>query len=77
MAVTAISIADARRGARISIGPGGPVQGVFVVRESVALDSGRVAVELQPVEGGAVAEATFPGEFTVGLVPDGHSAAGG
>ncbi len=70
MSLTEISISDAKVGDRISITDGGPVHaGVFLVRETMPIDGGCVAVELQPVDGGAPIEATLPGDTPVGQVP--------
>jgi hypothetical protein len=70
MAVTEIAVADARVDQRIAIGPGGPVEpGVFLVRETTPLDGHTVGLVLQSVDGGADVEATFEGDFSVGLVP--------
>lgn len=69
MALTAISLAEAKVGNRISIASGAPVDaGVYLVRQITPLDAETFAVELQSVEGGADIEATVPGELTVDLV---------
>lgn len=66
MAANAISIADAAVGSRIVFaGPDSPLEGAFRVRESNPLDLGKVAVILQPVDGGADVEATLPGDTSV------------
>ncbi len=69
MAVTEISIADARVDQRISVGPDGPLEpGVFLVREITPLDAETFAVVLQSTAGGPDVEATVPADLTVGLV---------
>jgi hypothetical protein len=69
MAVRAISVADAAVGSRIVFtGPDSSLEGAFTVRETSPVGSGKVAVVLQPVDGGGAAvEATVPGDTTVGL----------
>lgn len=77
MAAQIMPIGNTRVGYRITIPPGAPVSvGTYLVREITRRDQGKVALVLQPVDGGADVEATFAGDFAVGHTPPEKKAMG-